>query len=90
MVLNEFLLILCIGIVLGLLLGMFARWLGRKLSRKKAILTICAWCSKEMRRSRIDGELILSHGICPECQQKHFPEKLRTSAAETKEEGINE
>lgn len=87
MVLNEFLLILCIGIVLGLLLGMFARWLGRKLFRKEAILVICAWCQNEMRRSGIDGEVILSHGICPKCQQKHFPEKSRTSTVETKKEG---
>ncbi|TET10086.1 hypothetical protein E3J84_04490 [Candidatus Aerophobetes bacterium] len=79
MVLNEVFLILCIGIVLGLLLGMFARWLGRKLFRKKAILVICAWCQNEMRRSGIDSELIISHGICPECQKKNFPKKSPTS-----------
>lgn len=86
MALNEILLILCIGIVSGLLLGMVARWLGRKLigEKRKAILVICAWCGNEMRRSGISDEVIVSHGICPKCQTKHFPKTKVGVSGETK------
>ena len=40
------------------------------------IVIICAWCGKEMRRERGLGQSIASHGICPECMQKNFPEIL--------------
>lgn len=30
---------------------------------------VCAWCQKTMQ----DGREPVSHGICPECREKHFP-----------------
>ncbi len=34
------------------------------------IIVICAWCGKEMGRKPGLGQTGVSHGICPECQQK--------------------
>lgn len=30
---------------------------------------ICAWCKKVLR----EGSEVVSHGICVECEAKHFP-----------------
>ena len=37
------------------------------------ILVICAWCGKEIDRKPALGHPGVSHGICPECKEKHFP-----------------
>ena len=36
------------------------------------ILVICAWCGKEIDRKPALGHQGVSHGICPECKEKHF------------------
>ena len=38
------------------------------------ILVICAWCGAEVGRKPGFGKSGVSHGICLECEQKHFPE----------------
>ena len=43
----------------------------RSLGRNPARLrTVCAWCAKLIH----DGALPVSHGCCPTCVKKHFPE----------------
>ena len=37
------------------------------------IVVICAWCGEVLRRDPALGRPVVSHGICLECQQKHFP-----------------
>lgn len=63
-----------IGVVIGLLLGMLARWIGKLWGRKGEIIVICAWCDKEMYRKPGLGQTGVSHGICSECRQEHFPQ----------------
>ena len=55
----------------------YQRFYDEELSAGEIVVT-CAWCGKEMRRERGLGESIVSHGICPECVQKNFPETLTT------------
>ena len=71
----EFWLVLLSGVAAGMVLIMSARWVGTKLWRERgrAMLVICAWCSNEIRRNSIHGELVVSHGICLKCRQEHFP-----------------
>lgn len=38
------------------------------------IVVICAWCGQEMGRKPGLGQSGVSHGLCPECEEKHFPE----------------
>jgi len=38
------------------------------------ILVAYAWCGKEIVRKPGLGQSGVSHGICPECWQKHFAE----------------
>ena len=40
---------------------------------------MCAWCKRTLRRERIwrdepGAADETSHGICPACERKHFPE----------------
>jgi len=44
------------------------------------IVVICAWCSKVMDRKPSLGRPVVSHGICPECQEKYFPKTLSRRA----------
>jgi len=37
------------------------------------IVVICAWCGKGLGTKPGLGQSGVSHGICPECEQKHFP-----------------
>lgn len=34
---------------------------------------VCAWCHKVIRRLA-DRRIGISHGICPECKTKYFPD----------------
>ena len=54
---------------------LYQRFYDEELSAGEMVV-ICAWCGKEMRRERGPGQSIASHGICPECMQKNFPEIL--------------
>ncbi len=54
---------------------LYERFYAEELSAGEIVVT-CAWCGKEMRRERGNGQSIASHGICPECVQKNFPETL--------------
>lgn len=45
--------------------------------KQEEILVICAWCGTVMRRNPNPGESVVSHGICPKCQRKHFPADLK-------------
>ena len=36
----------------------------------------CAWCQATIRE--VGGKAGVSHGICRECRQEHFPETLRS------------
>jgi PAS domain S-box-containing protein len=50
----------------------------------RGLLPICAWCKKVREDSGYWGELegyvskhsaaVFTHGLCPDCQQKHFPD----------------
>ncbi len=35
---------------------------------------ICAWCGKDMGELEEEGGFD-SHGICPDCEKKYFPEE---------------
>jgi PAS domain-containing protein len=39
------------------------------------MLTICAWCNKEISSDAESPEEMISHGICLECQEYFFPPK---------------
>lgn len=34
---------------------------------------VCAWCQKEMGKKEGLKEGQISHGICENCREKHFP-----------------
>ena len=40
------------------------------------MVVMCAWCGKVLRRETVFGKSVVSHGICSECRQKHFPKTL--------------
>ena len=44
--------------------------------KKGEILVICAWCSKVLEIKPAYGNPGVSHGLCPECQEKHFPKAI--------------
>ncbi len=44
--------------------------------KRGEMVVICAWCGKAKDRKPNLGRPIVSHGICPECQQKYFPETV--------------
>ncbi len=33
----------------------------------------CAWCKRDMGEKEGGTDDQVTHGICPECQEKHFP-----------------
>ena len=37
---------------------------------------LCAWCDETIKE--LGGKHGISHGICPDCRAKYFPETLRT------------
>lgn len=39
----------------------------------KGLKVVCGWCHKLMGVKEGSG---VSHGICPECEAKHFPEAV--------------
>ena len=41
------------------------------------MLIVCAWCQKSLGEKPPYKD-ISTHGICPECKEKHFPEKKMT------------
>lgn len=41
--------------------------------------TICAWCGATITPG--DDAATVSHGICPDCQRKHFPELVEPAAS---------
>ena len=47
--------------------SVFADW-----QKKGEFLVLCAWCGAVLRRDPDHGKQVLSHGICPECKEKHF------------------
>ena len=65
-------------------LGKQAIDLRQALVISKTIVTSCCLCKKIKRRNgrweRIDGDMesdtrfLVSHGICPDCAQTHYPE----------------
>lgn len=34
---------------------------------------VCAWCKKELGEVEGLEEGQISHGMCPDCREKHFP-----------------
>jgi len=39
------------------------------------LIEICAWCSRVIdRKPNPFHRPVVSHGICPECMQKYFPD----------------
>lgn len=44
--------------------------------RKGEMINICSCCGKETHRKPGLNRPVISHEICPECMQKHFPEAL--------------
>jgi len=49
------------------------------------IVVVCAWCGKEIERKPGLGQSGVSHGICAECKQKHFPTLVGTNREELDE-----
>jgi len=39
-------------------------------------LRVCGWCRKFLGLARDLGAGQITHGLCPECEQKHFPKSL--------------
>lgn len=37
------------------------------------MITICAWCNKQLSADSEQPEGMISHGICPDCQNYFFP-----------------
>jgi len=52
-------------------------------------VVICAWCGKVLDRKPGLGQTGVSHGICPKCKRKHFPE-LYESAQQQIEGGVGD
>jgi len=50
----------------------YAHW-----RKKDEIVVICAWCGKALETKPAYGRPGISGGMCPECQEKNFPETLR-------------
>jgi hypothetical protein len=46
--------------------------------------TVCAWCGKVIRDGEHDA--YTSHGICPDCEAKHFPDIAVTPAPALREQ----
>ena len=46
--------------------------------KRGEVVLICAWCGKVTDRyiNPTVGRAVVSHGICRECRQKHFPKTL--------------
>lgn len=42
-----------------------------RLSRNPDVRVVCSWCSVVIR----EGSEPVSHGLCPSCLAKHFPEE---------------
>lgn len=42
--------------------------------KKGEFVVICAWCNKVLGTKPGLGNKGVSHGICPECAQEHFPQ----------------
>lgn len=42
----------------------------------RELILVCAWCSKVKCRVPNSGQPVVSHGICLECQKKHFPKTV--------------
>jgi hypothetical protein len=47
------------------------------------IETTCAWCGKWISGPRGAAPENVSHGICPECLEREFPEKVKKSGPRT-------
>jgi len=52
--------------------------------KRGEIVVVCAWCGKGLGTKPGLGQSGVSHGICPECEKKHFPE-VKVSARAGKE-----
>ena len=46
--------------------------------------TVCAWCGKTIDVGTADS--YTSHGICPECSAKHFPDLVAAPAPSIREQ----
>jgi len=61
--------------------------------KPEEIMVVCAWCGKKLGRKNGVGQSGVSHGICLECQQKHFPkilsrDKQRENKTSVKDKGL--
>ena len=50
---------------------LYQRFYDEEISAGEIVL-MCAWCGKEMHKTRSLGRSVISHGICSECKQKYF------------------
>jgi Flp pilus assembly protein TadB len=50
---------------------LYQRFYDEEISAGEIVL-MCAWCGKEMYKTRSLGRSVISHGICSECKQKYF------------------
>ena len=46
------------------------------------VKVVCSWCKKVMKEGPEDR---VSHGVCEECLEKHFPETGEEKSKEEKE-----
>ena len=52
------------------------QWVVRLVREKEGIETICAWCGKHISGPVGAAPKRVSHGICPQCLEREFPEKV--------------
>lgn len=67
---------------------------GKEVQRLQGFLTVCAYCNrvrdgegKWIQRDRYAGKHFfreISHGICPECMEIHYPEEYAQYRRERK------
>ena len=69
----------------------FAAWLDKREATRRQrdtwtipelpIRSVCAWCDTVTSKADLTHEhaTAISHGICPACAKKHFPEHIKKS-----------
>jgi len=58
--------------------------------KRGEMVVMCAWCGKVLRRDPDLGRPVVSHGICLECRQKHFPKTLSGTSRQERDGSQND
>ncbi len=85
-------------VIMSVLIVILGVYIGRKTAEAKflkGLIPICAWCGNKIRDEKGSWKRVeeyisersaaeFSHGICPECYNKQFPEENSKKEAGTK------